>query len=188
MNSSDLMDRMKNMDKMDYVCIAILVVFVLYSSFGIHFLPVSVLRLFTNKYFNFVMFSLLAATAFCCPKMGVMFAVALLLTICAAKFPTMEFMENVASDEVAQVKPMEPVMENMPGDQACVRTSSYRNEFYPQYINSDYFAYDAKNNYAGVGGFDSSSKFDSFEADNGSRSGLNDGTRSTYGSNRSTYN
>jgi hypothetical protein len=195
MNTANLMNQVKSMDKTQYIAIGILVIMVLYVSFGIRFLPLRVLKLFTNKYFNFVMFALLAAATCVCPCVGIMFAVALLLTICAAKYPTfesMESMENISAEEYEiapnadAVTTSAPVMDK--DDKECVKVSQYRNDFYPQYVNSDYFAYDSKNNYQGVGGFDASSKYDSFEADNGSRTGLNDGTRSTYDANRSTYN
>lgn len=191
MDTSKMMNSFKNMTSEDKMCIAFLAIFVLYISFGVHKLPVSYLRLFTNKVHNFVMFAILAAVVYCCPKIGIMFAVALLVTICAAKYPTMEFMDNVAQDQSQQASPTpapKMMMDNMPGDSACVRTSQFRDEFYPQYVNADYFAYDSKDSQDAVAGFDASSNFDTYEADNGSRSGLNDGTRSSYGSTRSTYN
>lgn len=179
------MTNMKKMDTKSMVHIAILVVLVLYISFGVEYMPNRVLMAFRNKYFNFVMFAILAIVAYCCPCVGVLLSVALMMTISAANFPILEGMENVSGemDMPVMVENKEESPKN--GD---IKRCQYRNEFYPQYVNADYFAYDSKNDENSVVGFDQSSRYDTFNADNGSRSGINDGVRSTLGSNRSTYN
>lgn len=189
MNSMDnFKSRISKLDKAQIACFVILAIIVLYISFGVNNLPTIISRLFLNKYFNFVMFSIVAIISCKCPCIGIMLAIALLMTIASAEFPLMpvENMENIQEYQQVHSAEQVPTTEAKPG---CPRVSEYRNEFYPQYVNSDYYAYDSKDaDQQSVTGFDISSRFDYDNADDGSRSGVTDGTRSTYDSNRATYN
>lgn len=175
MSMNKLKMTFEKMDKMQLVSFAVIAIIVLYVSFGIKYVPQRVLSLFSNKFFNFIMFTILAIVSIKCPCTGIMLAVALIMTMCAAKYSSegMEDLENYYKDnadqhamsytsQYAQIPEKNiDTKETIQADQVrCPKTSEYRNDFYPSYVNSDYYAYDSKDNQQDIKGFDETDNFE----------------------------